>query len=85
MDSWGQPSFTPGELEESLREQSYGLSSYKLLKKSPLESAAEVITLEHETVRISLTQRGYHVSTTPLLLYFTRNNQPPDPERRVRG
>lgn len=61
MDHSQQPSFTPGELEDSLREQSYGLKSYRLVKKSALESTAEVITLEDDTVTVILTQRGYQI------------------------
>lgn len=62
MDS-SEVSFAPAELEQALKEQAYGISSYEISKKSPMESIAEVITLEGEHIRLCLTPRGYEVSS----------------------
>ena len=61
MDSLG-PSFASSELEQALKEQIYGIKSSIIIKKLPMESTADVVTLEGSTVRIRLTPRGYEVS-----------------------
>lgn len=62
------PSFTQTELDQALAEQAYGLKGYKVTKRTPLESTAEVATLEGVTFDVSLTSRGYQVCSRLLLL-----------------
>ena len=68
MDS-PEEHFAHTELERALKEQSYGLKSFEILKKTHLESTARVTILEGDVVIISLTPRGYLVkrNTIPVL------------------
>lgn len=56
-----QESFAQTELVQALTEESYGLKSFEIIRKTQLESAAKVTTLEGDTITISLTSRGYQV------------------------
>jgi hypothetical protein len=53
--------FFRDELDRALREQSFGIQSYKLGGSTPRQSSASVLTLEGLTLTIILTTQGYSV------------------------
>ncbi|KAI0074116.1 hypothetical protein K474DRAFT_1626401 [Panus rudis PR-1116 ss-1] len=53
--------FTASELERSLSEQSFGITSYEIISTSKAEAEARVVLLEGETITISLTCGGYRM------------------------
>lgn len=56
-------SFYPSELQRALREQSFGIAGYELLRPtSSLEASAFVTLLEGDVINISLSSRGYQAS-----------------------
>ncbi|KAH8104724.1 hypothetical protein BXZ70DRAFT_922133 [Cristinia sonorae] len=56
-------SFPRGELDSSLSEQSFGISSYEITESSGLEAVARVVLLDATVVFISLSARGYQLQT----------------------
>jgi len=59
------------ELESALRENSFGLKDYQVLRETQLQSTATVVFLEGNTVTVSLSPRGFEVgSLTGGLLYI---------------
>jgi len=58
--------FDSDELERALREQSFGIAGFELLRStSSLESSALVTLLEGDVVNISLSARGYQLIKSP--------------------
>jgi len=53
--------FPESELDQALSEQSFGITSYEIQSVSQLEAEARVVLLEGDSIRITLTSRGYEV------------------------
>ncbi|KAJ3550853.1 hypothetical protein NMY22_g170 [Coprinellus aureogranulatus] len=53
--------FFRDELDRALKEQSFGIQSYKLTGSTPRQSSASVVTLEGLALAIILTTQGYSV------------------------
>ncbi|KAI0755219.1 hypothetical protein C8Q80DRAFT_418593 [Daedaleopsis nitida] len=53
--------FVEEELNHTLTEQSFGISSYEIVSTSPLKATAKIVLLEEETVMVSLTSRGFQL------------------------
>ena len=65
------------ELASALKENSFGLKNYQIVRETQLESVATVVLLEGDMATISLSPRGFEVSsliccatlfTTPLMI-----------------
>lgn len=66
------------ELASSLKENSFGLREYQVTLGTQLESTATVVLLEGHTITVSLTPRGFEVSTAAPLIE-TNLRQPEKP------
>lgn len=49
------------ELASALKENSFGLKDYRVIRETELESIATVMLLEGDTVTVSLSPRGFQV------------------------
>jgi hypothetical protein len=81
------PSNFASELASALKENSFGLKEYQVVRETLLESIATVILLEGHTITVSLSPRGFEVGhlTAYLFLILThdRENQVLDTETGV--
>ena len=57
------PNFA-SELALALKESSFGLKEYQVTQETQLESTATVVLLEGNTITVSLSPRGFEVSST---------------------
>jgi len=51
------------ELESALRENSFGLKDYQVIRESQLQSIATVVLLEGNAVTVSLSPHGFQVGS----------------------
>lgn len=51
------------ELRSALGENAFGLKDFQVIRETQLESTATVVLLEGETVTVSLSSRGFEVSS----------------------
>jgi len=51
------------ELASALKENSFGLKDYQVIRETQSESIATVVLLEGDTVTVSLTLRGFEVGS----------------------
>ena len=51
------------ELSSALRENSFGLKGYQVIQETQLESLATIVLLEGHQITVSLTPRGFEVSS----------------------
>jgi len=58
------------ELASALKENSFGLKDYQVIRESQLESIATVMLLEGEPVTVSLSPRGFEVGFLIGYLFF---------------
>ena len=70
------------ELASALKENSFGLKKYQVIRETQLESVATVVLLEGDTVTVSLSPRGFEVGfligcivffAPPLMIVKTRS------------
>jgi hypothetical protein len=51
------------ELALALKENSFGLKEYQVIEETQLESTATIVLLEGHTITVSLSPRGFEVSS----------------------
>ncbi|KAF9644595.1 hypothetical protein BDM02DRAFT_3121640 [Thelephora ganbajun] len=51
----------PSELASALKENSFGLKSYQVVRETQLESIATIVLLEGETITVSSSPQGFEV------------------------
>lgn len=62
------PNFA-SELASALKENSFGLKDYQVVRETQLESIATLVLLEGDTVTVSLSPRGFEVRSDRLCLF----------------
>ena len=60
------------ELASALKENSFGLKDYQVIRETQLESVATVVLLEGDTITVSLSPRGFEVGSLIGFLFFFR-------------
>lgn len=58
------------ELESALKENSFGLKDYQVIRETQLQSIATVVLLEGSTVTVSLSPRGFEVGSLIGCLFY---------------
>lgn len=58
------------ELASALKENSFGLKNYRVIRETQLESVATVVLLEGDTITVSLSPRGFEVGSLIGFLFF---------------